>query len=158
MPVFEPIAKGSAEQPPRSFGSGRSSMRISALQANARTAVRSTRFAAYQDRCCHRRYASPPSHQRCFPRARPAERMKKSARLPFHQQSAHQTGHRSADHPHIACPHNAGWQKARSPMEQPSPMRSEEHTSELQSLMRISYAVYCLKKKKITKYKEIDNK
>src|SRR3546814_1485464 len=29
-------------------------------------------------------------------------------------------------------------------------MRSEEHTSELQSLMRISYAVFCLKKKKRT--------
>src|SRR3546814_3199999 len=31
------------------------------------------------------------------------------------------------------------------------PVRSEEHTSELQSLMRISYAVFCLKKKKHTK-------
>src|SRR3546814_9142481 len=30
--------------------------------------------------------------------------------------------------------------------------RSEEHTSELQSLMRISYAVFCLKKKKPTKH------
>src|SRR3546814_4188522 len=30
-----------------------------------------------------------------------------------------------------------------------SRFRSEEHTSELQSLMRISYAVFCLKKKKI---------
>src|SRR3546814_2856980 len=30
------------------------------------------------------------------------------------------------------------------------PCRSEEHTSELQSLMRISYAVFCLKKKKKT--------
>src|SRR3546814_1850248 len=29
-----------------------------------------------------------------------------------------------------------------------APVRSEEHTSELQSLMRISYAVFCLKKKK----------
>src|SRR3546814_4432433 len=29
-----------------------------------------------------------------------------------------------------------------------APARSEEHTSELQSLMRISYAVFCLKKKK----------
>src|SRR3546814_8711406 len=29
-------------------------------------------------------------------------------------------------------------------------IRSEEHTSELQSLMRISYAVFCLKKKKMT--------
>src|SRR3546814_9919983 len=31
-----------------------------------------------------------------------------------------------------------------------SEIRSEEHTSELQSLMRISYAVFCLKKKKKT--------
>src|SRR3546814_4645251 len=30
--------------------------------------------------------------------------------------------------------------------------RSEEHTSELQSLMRISYAVFCLKKKKTKQY------
>src|SRR3546814_4078303 len=34
--------------------------------------------------------------------------------------------------------------------------RSEEHTSELQSLMRISYAVFCLKKK-ITKTSNSDN-
>src|SRR3546814_10474581 len=34
------------------------------------------------------------------------------------------------------------------PPEPPVPLRSEEHTSELQSLMRISYAVFCLKKKK----------
>src|SRR3546814_6663741 len=34
------------------------------------------------------------------------------------------------------------------------PFRSEEHTSELQSLMRISYAVFCLKKK--TKYYKTD--
>src|SRR3546814_1620692 len=33
--------------------------------------------------------------------------------------------------------------------------RSEEHTSELQSLMRISYAVFCLKKKKKNKKKQI---
>src|SRR3546814_3131388 len=32
-----------------------------------------------------------------------------------------------------------------------SRQRSEEHTSELQSLMRISYAVFCLKKKKTHK-------
>src|SRR3546814_18255358 len=31
--------------------------------------------------------------------------------------------------------------------------RSEEHTSELQSLMRISYAVFCLKNKKTYKYR-----
>src|SRR3546814_1245104 len=34
-----------------------------------------------------------------------------------------------------------------SPWFRRSPRRSEEHTSELQSLMRISYAVFCLKKK-----------
>src|SRR3546814_6060005 len=32
--------------------------------------------------------------------------------------------------------------------------RSEEHTSELQSLMRISYAVFCLKKHKVTSMKQ----
>src|SRR3546814_10259481 len=32
--------------------------------------------------------------------------------------------------------------------------RSEEHTSELQSLMRISYAVFCLKKKKYTSHQQ----
>src|SRR3546814_1481404 len=40
-----------------------------------------------------------------------------------------------------ACPRkdsNGGW----------NPSRSEEHTSELQSLMRISYAVFCLKKRR----------
>src|SRR3546814_2424223 len=41
-------------------------------------------------------------------------------------------------------------------------LRSEEHTSELQSLMRISYAVFCLKKKNkytkiITKYQQNNN-
>src|SRR3546814_6774231 len=35
--------------------------------------------------------------------------------------------------------------------------RSEEHTSELQSLMRISYAVFCLKKKKNTYTKSTHN-
>src|SRR3546814_5446201 len=34
-------------------------------------------------------------------------------------------------------------------------LRSEEHTSELQSLMRISYAVFCLKKKNKNKNKNI---
>src|SRR3546814_5886234 len=37
------------------------------------------------------------------------------------------------------------------------PIRSEEHTSELQSLMRISYAVFCLKKKKNKKVQKKDN-
>src|SRR3546814_1844491 len=36
--------------------------------------------------------------------------------------------------------------------------RSEEHTSELQSLMRISYAVFCLKKKKNNRQTKLSNK
>src|SRR3546814_2965854 len=40
---------------------------------------------------------------------------------------------------------------ANAPLSNPARRRSEEHTSELQSLMRISYAVFCLKKKKNTK-------
>src|SRR3546814_6542948 len=36
-------------------------------------------------------------------------------------------------------------------------LRSEEHTSELQSLMRISYAVFCLKKKKTTNTKVLQH-
>src|SRR3546814_1760777 len=39
----------------------------------------------------------------------------------------------------------SAWLKANK---EPCISRSEEHTSELQSLMRISYAVFCLKKKK----------
>src|SRR3546814_4223700 len=41
----------------------------------------------------------------------------------------------------FAAPAHHGWRG-----------RSEEHTSELQSLMRISYAVFCLKKKKNKQY------
>src|SRR3546814_6551714 len=40
----------------------------------------------------------------------------------------------------------------RPDMELLDDLRSEEHTSELQSLMRISYAVFCLKNKKTTHY------
>src|SRR3546814_10348471 len=42
----------------------------------------------------------------------------------------------------VPVPHRFGFEAARI-----RPRRSEEHTSELQSLMRISYAVFCLKKK-----------
>src|SRR3546814_10200747 len=38
--------------------------------------------------------------------------------------------------------------------QRPATLRSDEHTSELQSLMRISYAVFCLKKKKKQKIRQ----
>src|SRR3546814_2539192 len=46
----------------------------------------------------------------------------------------------------LALVMGGGWWSA--PRDLTIHMRSEEHTSELQSLMRISYAVFCLKKKK----------
>src|SRR3546814_8485504 len=47
------------------------------------------------------------------------------------------------------CPRKRGKVNAECPLRRVR-RRSEEHTSELQSLMRISYAVFCLKKKNIT--------
>src|SRR3546814_3471802 len=49
-----------------------------------------------------------------------------------------------------------GWMHVRLLSDQPTAIitRSEEHTSELQSLMRISYAVFCLKKTKTIQYKQ----
>src|SRR3546814_7737214 len=43
-----------------------------------------------------------------------------------------------------------GGRSTAAPAGRTGSRRSEEHTSELQSLMRISYAVFCLKKKKYT--------
>src|SRR3546814_4408990 len=48
-----------------------------------------------------------------------------------------ETDQRMASLDPVALQHRGGFEK----------LRSEEHTSELQSLMRISYAVFCLKKK-----------
>src|SRR3546814_5886437 len=45
-----------------------------------------------------------------------------------------------------------GWQEQQGQAIDTLIKRSEEHTSELQSLMRISYAVFCLKKKKFQLY------
>src|SRR3546814_2401224 len=47
-------------------------------------------------------------------------------------------------------PMMAGFGRIENNCATPVTIRSEEHTSELQSLMRISYAVFCLKKKKKT--------
>src|SRR3546814_10011524 len=66
-----------------------------------------------------------------------------STRRPMVQCDLHQVGHRGD----LQFFHDVG------PMGLDGLDRSEEHTSELQSLMRISYAVFCLKKKKEHKYK-----
>src|SRR3546814_10463502 len=57
------------------------------------------------------------------------------------------------DEPGVQISEHRRWAAAifegRHRLYRPGDGRSEEHTSELQSLMRISYAVFCLKKKKI---------
>src|SRR3546814_1810673 len=53
------------------------------------------------------------------------------------------------------CPPPTRAPNISSPRRPTRRSRSEEHTSELQSLMRISYAVFCLKKKKRTKNNKI---
>src|SRR3546814_10488695 len=55
----------------------------------------------------------------------------------------------------FACLHTLTVQRQRVLL---GARRSEEHTSELQSLMRISYAVFCLKKKKKKLTDNINNK
>src|SRR3546814_1204735 len=50
--------------------------------------------------------------------------------------------------PSVDAPRFVGVGAAGIPDVEPVVSRSEEHTSELQSLMRISYAVFCLKKQK----------
>src|SRR3546814_8336858 len=53
------------------------------------------------------------------------------------------------DHRTLVSEHGALNRHHLSSLDTNGKMRSEEHTSELQSLMRISYAVFCLKKKNI---------
>src|SRR3546814_5092078 len=55
--------------------------------------------------------------------------------------SSRHPGRRASKSPRKRC--------AEGKLDTSMPARSEEHTSELQSLMRISYAVFCLKKKKM---------
>src|SRR3546814_2028609 len=62
-------------------------------------------------------------------------------------ESGHKFQHKQADHPFISF--ERVYASVFSTMSYYR-RRSEEHTSELQSLMRISYAVFCLKKKNTT--------
>src|SRR3546814_6608856 len=86
-----------------------------------------------------------------FRSPRPVRRTRPSScPLLSRRQSLEETPHKGCADPVVHgrsawAPRSASvrreWQRARS-------VRSEEHTSELQSLMRISYAVFCSKKKK----------
>src|SRR3546814_2909592 len=74
----------------------------------------------------------------------PGERAHHAERLGDAAVPPRRAGKRGAA-PQVPLPGSAARADAREP-------RSEEHTSELQSLMRISYAVFCLKKKKTSHY------
>src|SRR3546814_6632561 len=72
---------------------------------------------------------------------------------PLVMQSYDLAGCRGWSSPIVQVPHQPGRQQVMnkdiaSRRQELAGKRSEEHTSELQSLMRISYAVFCLKKKK----------
>src|SRR3546814_10830888 len=66
-----------------------------------------------------------------------------------HELSAASTGHRERRERAEARRQGTAAGRGPAARRHQADDRSEEHTSELQSLMRISYAVFCLKKKKI---------
>src|SRR3546814_7372505 len=79
----------------------------------------------------------------------------------------HETHWRNVRHPTVAAPARPSCRWLFAPSLRFGPgdnsckhrhcrCRSEEHTSELQSLMRISYAVFCLKKKKNLTHNDIN--
>src|SRR3546814_20927250 len=68
----------------------------------------------------------------------------RSGRSPRSKQDAGGHGRRQATRAQLA---DRNGKESRRPILSALRSRSEEHTSELQSLMRISYAVLCLKKK-----------
>src|SRR3546814_9539996 len=78
-------------------------------------------------------------------------RLRRVARLHQHASFRPQHG-QERQHAEDGEPHRQGAHGAVEGMSR-QPSRSEEHTSELQSLMRISYAVFCLKKKKKTHHR-----
>src|SRR3546814_5515603 len=67
---------------------------------------------------------------------------------PVVQRHRGRDGHLPAAGPVAVAPPAAGVQLCAPGVEGTPSIRSEEHTSELQSLMRTSYAVFCFKKKK----------
>src|SRR3546814_7850726 len=100
---------------------------------------------------CDRKPAAEPKHWRSAPGRRfrgagasPSRPMGQDARLPFGLEAALR---RSASRSPRGGRRASQARQSRL-AEHLGPRRSEEHTSELQSLIRISYAVLCWKKKK----------
>src|SRR3546814_3820015 len=97
--------------------------------------------------CRHRRIGGPRGD--CV--APDAVRPPFDAHLPYHHQQCRLAGRIEAERRGwLRRRHGGGGYESALACFQMGMGRSEEHTSELQSLMRISYAVFCLKKKKRT--------
>src|SRR3546814_6252907 len=110
------------------------------ISTSTDTLVPDTTLFRSCDQGAHRRAPRPADHRRLdggAPRARylvcPRARLARPARLRRVRTARDAPADRRCHH-------------------HPPTARSEEHTSELQSLMRISYAVFCLKKKKSQKH------
>src|SRR3546814_7801442 len=86
----------------------------------------------------------PPSSDQ---RSRRGEKTMNNTMSPVLSFVGNSAGSASMNRPGASSTDSGSWYEAMS-------KRSEEHTSELQSLMRISYAVFCLKQKK--KYQKND--
>src|SRR3546814_4269655 len=84
-----------------------------------------------------------PTEDRTVARRSRVERELDARRAGVHHQDGIGFRHRL-----LSSPRRFGLQRGRAGRPYHIPWRSEEHTSELQSLMRISYAVFCLKKKR----------
>src|SRR3546814_1032118 len=77
--------------------------------------------------------------------AAPPAAVQRNQSLPARHTSAPSLPHCGRDSRNFMTKPEPRWRSARTAIR-----RSEEHTSELQSLMRISYAVFCLQKKTYT--------
>src|SRR3546814_8303770 len=91
----------------------------------------------------------PPSRRRPAPRLRLPKRQQaiRRRRKPRQTKAGFSTRNPGAE-TRVSAPFFVGDRPARDHARTTRRRRSEEHTSALQSLMRISYAVFCLKKKK----------
>src|SRR3546814_8142477 len=86
--------------------------------------------------------------QDCEPPLGPAERLDGDQRRYREHAALPRRGHPARPDHLDRLEAGSGRARSLSGADHCPPDRSEEHTSELQSLMRISYAVFCLKKKK----------
>src|SRR3546814_1216418 len=118
------------------------------MEAHGSQCATGTESRPPNDMACRRR---PPRLRRAADLARDERRRRRSA-LCFHRRRAG----------HAARARASGRALDRTALVSSEPpgareLRSEEHTSELQSLMRISYAVFCLKKKNINNHYDTKN-